>query len=87
MLSGLELRIRIKCFPNFLDFVYENKANSSANSSLFIEGGRGLDFSLPVIVSMSLNSFLVSFPASIACEDSIWVLALLIMAMYFSSPF
>ena len=46
-------------------------------------GSRGFDLFLPVIISMSLNSFLVSLPPSMICEDSICVFDLLIMAMYF----
>ena len=80
---GLNLGPESSASLIFLILFMKNEANSSANSSLFIEVGRGLDYSLPVIVSMSLNSFLVSFPASITCEDSIWVSALLIMAIYF----
>ena len=57
-------------------------ANSSANSSSLVEGGRGLGFLLPVIVLMRLKSFLVSLPASVICEKSIWVFTLLILAIY-----
>ena len=83
MSRGLKFRISIECIPDFPDFVHEK---GSKFFSLFLisgEGGRGLDFLLPVIVFMRVNSFFVSLPASIICEESVWVFALLIMVIYF----
>ena len=78
----------IKSIPYLFDFVLKKIANSSANSSSLVEGGRRLGFLMPVIMLMRLKSFLVTLSTSVICEESVCVFALLITAMYlFHSAF
>ena len=80
--EGLNLGWASSASLHFFGFVHEEGSKFFFQLLIIGGGGSWLGFLLPVIVFMRLKSFLVSLPASMICEESVWVFALLIMAMY-----